>query len=209
MIDFEQLRRDVATHGKNPRVHPNGFIQLDIAPTEDGWDESKKRGHSGASRRLHIWNPPGVELVRQQTKNEIHDHVFDMRSTVVKGRLMQTLYQFYPAIPDELRMPTHEKYVAVYDKTSSSRLASTGEMGFLDAEQWYWVESGQTYVQPAFTLHDTTPDGLVVTVMEKTAIHEGDATVICTVDSPPDNDFDRAKAMDEKKLWYAINKSLS
>jgi hypothetical protein len=186
VIQIEELRKQVATHGKNPRVHPNGFIQLDIAPTEDGWDESKKKGHSGASTRLHIWNPPGVELVHQQTKNEIH-----------------------PAIPDELRMPTHEKYRAVYDKASSSRLASTGEQGFLDAEQWFWIEAGQTYTQPAFTLHDSTADGLVVTVMEKTEVHDGDATVICLVDSPPDNDFDRAKAMDEKVLWYAINKSLS
>jgi hypothetical protein len=200
--------REAHESGANARVHPNGFIQLDLIPV-GGWDESKQRGHSGASLRLHIWNPPGIELVRQNTKNEIHDHVFDMRSTVLKGRLMQSLYEFIPQLPDDITMPTHEKYRAVYDKKSSSRLQGTGEYGWLDPVRWGWVEAGQTYFQPAFTLHDSTPEGLVVTYMEKIAIHDGDATVICEYGKTPDNDFDRAKAMDPDVLWAAIERSLS
>lgn len=207
-MDIETLRKKVDQHGKNPRVHPNGFIQLDIAEVEENWDESKKRGHSGADERLHIWNPPGLELVRQNTKNEIHDHVFDMRSKVMKGRLMQSLYEFVPQLPDDLTMPTHEKYRAVYDKQSSSRLEPTGEYGWLDPVQWFWVDAGASYWQAAFTLHDSVPDGLVVTYMEKVQIHEGDATVICEYGKTPDNSFDRAKAMDPDDLWEAIYRSI-
>src|SRR5687768_2884644 len=80
--------------GGNPRVHPNGFIQLDLEDVPESWHASHKQGHSGAARRMHIWNPPGVELPHQQTVNEIHDHVFDMKSNVVRGVLVQRLYEF-------------------------------------------------------------------------------------------------------------------
>jgi hypothetical protein len=218
--DSNELLEYVKMHGQNPRIHPNGFIQLDLEPVEESWDESKKRGHSGASLRLHIWEPPGIDLPRQETINEIHDHVFDMRSTVVKGRLMQSLYKFEipswlqegyglcAAPPVDSKPPTHKKYKAVYDKKSSSRLEPTGEQGYLLHVQSFWIEAGQSYTQPAFTLHDSVADGLVITLMEKTEIHEGDATVICRVGSPPDNTFDRAKAADPALLWDAIERSI-
>ena len=51
-------------------------------------------GHSGASLRLHIWNPPGHELPHQETINELHTHVFDMHSTIVRGKMNQRIFTF-------------------------------------------------------------------------------------------------------------------
>jgi len=208
--DLSVLWEYCEEHGKNPRVHPNGFIQLDIADVEDGWDESKKRGHSGAAVRLHVWNPPGIELPRQKTVNEIHDHVFDMKSQVLVGRLKQSLYSFVlpPAGDDAEIHRTHEKWRAVYDKASSSRLEATGEIGRLQHQISFWIGPGQSYEQAAFTFHDSTPDGLVVTRMIKTEVHDGDAHVVCPVGHNPDNSFDRAKAADPDLLWEAIKRSL-
>jgi hypothetical protein len=190
----------------NPRIHPNGFIQLDLEPVEDSWDASKKRGHSGATRRLHIWNPPMVTLPRQKTVNEIHDHVFDMHSLVLKGTLFQHMYYFTVGLAED---PTHEIYRAVYDKASSSRLAPTGIKGLLRHATHFPVHAGSDYTQPAFTLHNSeAPLGTVVTLMTKERVHEGDATVICPIDSPPDNDFDRASAAPAEDLWLAIEQSL-
>lgn len=211
LIDVRDEVAEARASGAQPRVHPNGFIQLDllVEPGEESWADSKKQGHSGGSRRLHIWNPPGIELPHQDTDNEIHDHVFDMQSTVVRGRLMQSLYEFRPQSPDEMAMPTHETYRAVYDKKSSSRLEPTGEQGWLDWVQWFFVSEGMSYWQDAFTLHDTRPDGLVVTVMEKVHVHEGNPTIVCEIGHPPDNDFDRASAAPHELLWEAIERSVA
>lgn len=46
-----------ATEAK-PRVHPNGFIQLDISETD----------------RLHVWHPSLP--YRQKTFSPVHNHIF-------------------------------------------------------------------------------------------------------------------------------------
>lgn len=197
-----------AAGGGNPRVHPNGFIQLDLAEVEGSWHESHKKGHSGAARRLHIWNPPDIELPHQGTVNEVHTHVFDMQSRVVRGMLVQCLYEFMDRT--DATPPTHEMYRAVYAKNSDSRLDSTGRVGTLRAYERFGVRAGFTYTQRAHTFHDTeTPEGLCVTLMTKTKVHNGDAYVVCPINTPPDNSFDRASAAPVELLWEAIERSLA
>jgi hypothetical protein len=201
---IEQAHQIYEVSGGNPRIHPNGFIQLDLDPVADSWHDSHQKGHSGAKRRLHIWNPPGIELPHQGTVNEVHDHVFDMHSNVIKGTLWQCLYIFDLEGDAEIAEPTHQKYQAVYAKSSDSRLEPTGEKGWLRQTHRFPITALSGYEQPAFTLHDSEPEGCVVTVMSKTAVYDGEATVICPIDTPPDNSFDRASAMPIYKIWDAI-----
>jgi hypothetical protein len=216
--DARELTDAARERGAQPRVHPNGFIQLDLKPPADErWHEGKQAGHSGADLRLHVWNPPDVELPYQDTVNEIHDHVFDMFSTVVRGQLVQSLYEFIiggidPAtwVPYPLG---HELYRAVYDKTSSSRLEPLGVRGHLKRVVAYPITAEMRhpeYTQRAFTLHDSDAGSeTVVTLMQKQQVHEGIPTVVCPLGSPPDNDFDRATAAPQDLLWDAIDRSLS
>jgi len=205
----DELRQEVykirARGEGNIRVHPNSFIQVDLDPVEGSWHESHKQGHSGSVRRLHIWNPDGHDLPRQKTVNEIHDHVFDMHSTVIKGVLVQKMYWFVVGGIDQA---SHELYRAVYNKSSDSRLESLGVKGVLRRFDSFHIHSNQTYTQPAFTMHDSEPIGCVVTIMEKTEVHEGEASVLCPISSPPDNSFDRASAADPDYLWQAVEASL-
>jgi hypothetical protein len=212
MYDLRWVR-DNYEKGQNPRVHPNGFIQLDMGDVAGGWHESHQQGHSGAAVRLHVWNPPGFVIPHQETTNEIHDHVFDMRSTLVKGAFTQKLYTF---VFGSIWKPTHELYRAIYNKGADSRLESLGVKGVLRLDQTqplnaHMPSANRTYKQRAFTLHDTeVEEGVcVVTVMEKTKIHEGDATVVCPVDQPPDNSFDRASAAPADYLMAAIEAALA
>lgn len=210
--DARRLTEAAKERGAQPRVHPNGFIQLDLtSPAAEGWHEGKQEGHSGADLRLHVWNPPGIELPHQDTVNEIHDHVFDMRSTVVRGALIQRLFMFVIGRTGE---QTHELYRAVYDQKSSSRLEPMDIIGKLSLYDEFVTYVGRTYAQPAFTLHDsaTIPEfegGLVVTMMEKTAVYRGTPRVICPVGQAPDNDFDRATAAPQALLWQAIDLALT
>ncbi len=201
-----------ASRPGNARVHPNGFIQVDLQPVEATWHESHHQGHSGANLRLHIWNPPGHELPHQGTINEIHDHVFNMRSTVVKGVLTQCLYRLIVGVEPSLW--THELYRAVYAKSADSRLEATGICGFLEKYDWFEIGSdgitGDTYTQTAFTLHDSDPgDNCVVTVMEKTEVLPGNAHVVVPMDTTPDNSFDRASAAPVEYLWEAIEAAIA
>lgn len=192
----------------NIRVHPNGFIQLDLMPTDATWHASHKEGHSGANLRLHIWNPPAHPLPRQDTVNEVHDHVFDMLSHVIVGELTQRLYCFVIGL--EPKEWTHELYRAVYTKSRDSRLEPTGFSGKLDVWEEFSILAGEEYEQPAFTLHDSDPeDNCVVTVMEKTEIHNGMAHVVCPIGVEPDNSFDRATAASHEYLWGAVTAALA
>jgi hypothetical protein len=217
LYDIEWVRQAVdrvkEDGGGNIRIHPNGFIQLDLQPTEESWRASHHGGHSGANLRLHIWNPPGFKLPRQGTINEVHTHVFDMHSSVVRGKMEQHIYTF--AYGSEWHIHRHNNppfklYRAVYGAASAnSRLEYTGLMGAL-IEDFHWgVHQGQTYTQPAFTFHDSDARDCVVTVMEKTQVHEGDAYVLVPEGIVPDNDFDRATAAPEDYLWGAVVAALA
>ena len=214
MFDIEWVRERVtetreSSGNGNIRVHPNGFIQLDLLPTEEGgWHATHHQGHSGATLRLHVWNPADHDLPHQETVNEIHDHVFDMKSTVVRGVLNQILY----GVMVGTKWPnTHEIYRAIYNKGADSRLEPTGIKGVLKTQSGFPVSEGEVYTQPAFTLHDSKPYmlGPVVTVMEKTEIYDGNPVVICPLNEPPDNDFDRATAAPADFLWSAVEASIA
>jgi hypothetical protein len=98
----------------------------------------------------------------------------------------------------------------VYGSKSDSRLEPTGLVGGIDLHDHFPIHAGCSYTQPAHTFHDSEPRGeLVVTVMEKTEIHSGDAYVLVPVDKPPDNDFDRANAAPTEVIWDAIERSLA
>src|SRR4051812_43978314 len=58
-----------------PRVHPNGFIQLDLKP----------------GLRLHVWD---VQIKAQEPPTPVHDHIFDMRSQVLLGQIGQNVHHF-------------------------------------------------------------------------------------------------------------------
>ena len=59
-------------------IHPNGFLKVVIADLPDG----------GADR-LHVWDQP-------HTDSDIHQHRADFTSTVVRGLLVEEIYDWVP-----------------------------------------------------------------------------------------------------------------
>ncbi len=68
--------------GKVPRVHGNGFIQLDLTDRT----------------RLHVWHP---SVPRQKVATQIHDHVFSFESCCIVGRLINVVYKFIELSPGD------------------------------------------------------------------------------------------------------------
>lgn len=192
-------------HGKNPRVHPNGFIQLDIA-------------HPAAHRttRLHIWHPlkgnvsaaEALELPRQVRPTPIHDHAFDMRSTIVHGRLTQVTFHVEL---DHRMSPTHTVYAADYHRKSESTLVSTGVDCVVKRSCSIHMPSGGDYTQAAGTFHESRAySGMVITVMEKVKTYDDYVPkVLVPHGTEPDNEFERATMLDEQTLWDSIWRSIA
>jgi hypothetical protein len=202
---YEQALR--SSDGGNPRVHPNGFIQLDLeTPVEAA------TGHSGASRRLHVWNPPGLDLPSQARRSPIHDHVFDMESTVIVGQLRQIVYDASLA-PVVFRESgpcwTHEVCLANYSQASKSTLEPTGVFITAISDPSYAVYERETYTQAACTFHDTLVHGPCLTIMTKTKVYEGrPARVLIELGQKPDNDFVRSEALTPDTIYAAIERTL-
>lgn len=179
--------------GAVPRVHGNGFIQVDL--------------NDGGTKRLHVWHR---DIPRQVTATPIHDHVFNMRSTVLLGTL----------IHDELRVRelvtnpengTHRIYRAVQEEgTQNTTLVPDEGTVVLDVVQHLVLGAGSLYTFPAFKLHTSDHRGLTATVMEKLPAPRaraesgyGRPRVLVPVGAEPDNDFKR-DGFNPDMLWPFI-----
>lgn len=178
-----------------PRIHPNGFIQLDLAN----------------DTRLHVW--PDGAIPRQGTVNTIHDHKFDMTSTVLCGELIQLRYHALPEGHEfmALTSPTHEVYQAegTGSQTRNSILQPTGNRVEPSLTSKVTLKAGESYTQPRYTLHDTQWNGLTATLMHKSNTDtDYNPRVLCPIGAPPDNDYDRWKA-DEDLMWDYIHRAMA
>lgn len=183
-----QLVEQQRLNGTRPRVHPNGFLQLNLTDKGDA--------------RLHIWHP---ELPAQKTYTGIHDHIFDMGSSVVKGRLWQVRQRFDLQHRGE---PTDEIYMAQYVAKSQSTLGPTGVLVARLPEEPALVYAGQDYTQPAFTFHESRPEtDVVVTLMTKAQTYKGNPRVLVPIGAEPDNSFQR-EDVDAEFLWRIIEESV-
>ena len=118
--------------GRKPRVHPNGFIQLDL--------------NDAGTRRLHVWRD---DIPRQEQASPIHDHIFDMMSTIIKGRLVNVDYELVPG-------DDYDIYVADY-VAGGSTVTFSGKRTSLQEAARTVVEPLDTYVVPAFGFHESSP----------------------------------------------------
>lgn len=183
VISYEELRAS----GKRPRVHGNGFIQLDL--NDDG------------TKRLHIWD---VDVPRQIVATPIHDHVFDLRSNVLFGTLIHEELE-----PVARTFGTHRIFRAQQEEgTQNTILVPDKGTVTLNVEQRLVLGAGSLYTFPAWRLHQTDHRGLTVTVMDKVNAPRdyGRPRVLVPVGEAPDNEFHR-DGFDQDYLWSFIERA--
>lgn len=181
-----------------PRMHPNGFIQLDLMLDP----ESRI-----ATRRLHVWPDNSDDFPKQVVRTSIHDHKFDMSSEILVGELRQIRYSFSLEW-EMLEGPTHQIYMARYNQRSDSTLEPTGAICRLASMSEEVYEPGEVYEQDAATFHDTECAGLTATLMTKVQEYEfHQPRVMVPLGSSPDNDFKRDN-VDVDMLWDKIDEAM-
>lgn len=174
-----------------PRLHPNGFIQIDLPA----------HPITGEEKRLHVW--PASPLPTQKTKSPIHDHRFTFDSRILRGGLHNITYRFDPT--------GH----SMYERTEVHRLGndetmliSTGEVGDLIKLSDVYYPTGDEYGLSAFVYHESIPLGLTVTLMRKRhEYHHHEASVMVPFGEAPDNDYSRNSTSPEL-LWSIIEPAL-
>lgn len=176
-----------------PRVHGNGFIQLDL--------------NAEGTRRLHVWHHL---IPRQVVATPIHDHVFDLRSEVLCGTLIHEELQPIPVGIGE-EGGTHRIYRARQEEGTQNTILVPDEGTVrLDVEQRLVLGARSLYTFPAWRLHQTDHEDWTATVMEKVNAPSdyGRPRVLVPVGSEPDNDFKR-DGFDPNLLWPFIDGALA
>jgi hypothetical protein len=189
------------------RLHPNGFIQANIA----------------TGVRLHVWPEPTSGLQKQKTDNCIHDHNFALHSRILLGKLTNVLYEFMPLNLDRFeqssyhmnnvlrsrkaeQIPTYEEYEATYYTRRDSKLQKTGIIGGLLKKSRTTMTVGSEYEMVSEMFHDSIPTGLTATLMRKTVVNAGyKCRVLCLHGEEPDNEYSRFAA-DEDVMWGQVAK---
>jgi hypothetical protein len=179
----EELER-VKEREVRPRVHGNGFIQLDLS----------------RNKRLHIFGDPIIP--RQVVETPIHDHTFNFVSRIISGRLINI---WYDLVDDP--QGTHFVYQARVRDREDTVLENTGRRVKLVERDQKTLVAGETYSMAAGDFHETWTVERTVTIItkDKPSLAQGGASprVLCAADKKPDNDFNRY-AEDEAVLWDII-----
>lgn len=178
---------------RKPRLHPNGFIQLNLTP--DG------------AEHLHVW--PSFSIKTQKTNHPIHSHIFDMESTVLLGGLRNETYSLMPSSDNKVAGRLYQAHYAVLRGPNDTILKPTyAKPCGLYVETIEEIKAGETYRLPSAVLHDSMPRGLTVTHMIKLANNINNPIVMVPVGVEPDNEFVRER-VDENMLWGIINYAMA
>jgi hypothetical protein len=200
-IDIEGVAKNLTVDwlrraGARPRLHPNGFVQLNLLG----------EGGGGSPARLHVFPWP---LLRpsEESNTPCHDHIFDMHSEVILGSVEQV--EFAVALSHGAS-PTHEIWSVRTD--GLNRDGAPGPTGVL-VEAWLdqssEFEAGCGYSQRAFTFHETRWYGMAATVMTKRRVYQDfSPRILVPVGIGHDPAQDDRSRVPEDTLWEVIDQAL-
>jgi hypothetical protein len=196
--------------GHKPRVHGNGFVQLDLV----------------GGTRLHLFGHP--EVPHQESYTGIHDHRFSFESKILCGVLTNQVYAMgsgppthHVYSPEPAKGPfakcrARDAYPSPLDctypdcqcervPTEDTDLIPTGEDVHLFKMVPQMYRPGQCYFFPWRELHETIADIPTVTIINKTEKHpDYDVRVMVPYGEKPDNNFKREAVLDEASLWRIL-----
>lgn len=173
---FDDILRD----GRNIRVHPNGFIQIDLPE----------------NLRVHVWHNHLKQPERVSTG--IHDHVYGFRSLILAGELLHSWYRIKPVVGGEFTI--YEAHKTDREDSELKLVLSEHELSkirssTMHAGQWYTIDPLE------FHLVDAT---LCATVIETFgAIPDAKARVVFHNTSEPLKNFSRYQ-YDPGQLWELV-----
>lgn len=191
-VDFQRLKTKIE-HAQlghaRPRVHGNGFVQLDLTDRQ----------------RLHVWGD--CRIPRQVIPSQIHDHTFSFKSTIIFGQLVhRTIGVLHDAAGG------YDLYQAVVNHGEDTRLEKQQGRVRATIQIESLIKAGQSYSFQATRFHETLAPWLCVSLIEKDGptLSQGGPSprVLVPAGLEPDNSFDRYQASPEL-LWQIIFEAIN
>ncbi len=186
-IEFEKLKNG----SYKPRIHPNGFIQLDI--TEN--------------IRLHVW--PKENLIKDNIRLPMHDHTFGFDSFVMNGSIGNKIFDITKDQNGTYNLYTVMPYVAI--KKEGILEKSDGCYSLHETKQ-FWTNAGESYHMDPFVFHESQlkqDAEIAVTAIKILPFDKNmSARVLCPINETPIQSFQR-DSIDQDTLWNYIEKGLS
>lgn len=181
-LDYSQL---LAAGVGEPRVHGNGFIQLDLE-----WGE-----------RLNYWGHPGIP--RQIMSSQIHNHRFGFVSFVLLGALVN---QHWTVIENQVEwQPTHDAFKPQVREGEDTELIRVASVYAAPAHtRMQHVQTGGHYRMRAGQYHETFVNQPTITRMVKQEITEEPVRVLLPLGVKPDNRFIRHEVMPARDVMNII-----
>lgn len=188
--EIEGMLEACALNNVAPRVHGNGFIQIDCPWNTD--------------LRINVWGHP--DIPKQKTPIPIHDHRFSFESKIYKGMLTNVQLTFSSYIG---KGATHEVYnVRCSKEKEDTQLFPTGYYAICTSLSATSYRSGETYIFDKGTFHETMVVEPTITVIRKLVNHpEYQPRVMIPVSIRPDNEFSRDSVTPER-LWGIVHEVL-
>lgn len=191
MIQIEQLRKD----GARPRVHGNGFIQLDLTEMT----------------RLHIWGHR--DIPSQRTFTPIHDHLFGFTSQIIVGRMVNVIYDFHPRPGALGSFRVFQAECRDREDTILAPTGRTGDLGIRTVDHVMAQGGPSSYIMEPHVFHETFPAEPSATVIRKTSLTQaqgapGQPRIPVPHDRDPDNSFNRYDCLSAEDGWRIIEEVL-
>lgn len=164
--------------GVRPQWFGLGFIQLKLSENQ----------------RLHFWH----DRLKPNSghEEEAHNHRYDFHSTVLKGELLDELWQFHSDPHGEWNM-----WRVSCQPGDSGDAAIIGRVGITSITPRR-IATNQTYFMPETCFHRTFPQGSVVTCLNRGPVIAERALVIRPVGKEHICPF--RVVMSEDELWSII-----
>jgi hypothetical protein len=167
-----------------PRVHGNGFIQLDISK----------------SVRLHIFGDERIP--RQSVSTQLHDHTFGFTSKILSGTLENVRYSVRENPNGKFKV-----YRAFVRDKEDTVLRNTNVRVTVEEAKREILKAGDSYSMVAGEFHESIPCGRVVTIITKDGLTLSQGgkspSVLVPIGQEPDNDFNRY-SLSPEELWSII-----
>ena len=178
--------------GNAPRFHGNGFTQLYLRKDV----------------RLHVWHASLAPLRNHNAT--IHNHRYDIESTVYRGTLVHKTYSVNPSAPQA----EHDVRVVQLDGASDAHKTpeiETGLTGRLELRHQYTFTRGSSYTFKRPYFHSISHVGRepVVTIFEKRNYCTEWARVLTGIDDEQaTHAFAPETQPDVATLWSAVREGL-
>lgn len=187
--DFDNVLRD----GRRIRLHPNGFIQVDLPASP-----------FGLRQRLHVWHP-NIRTGHQQESTGVHDHVYGFHSRIIHGSMTHISYRI--DYDPEGQFVIYEQKKTDREDTVLVCQEYPVEL-FLTEDETRNFHEGEDYFVHKYDFHQVIVAGFCATLITITdESNEGGARVVFHKNRKPLKGFSRY-THDPKKLWEAVEETI-